>query len=46
MDTEKMAPTIADRAYAILRVLAARGRRVVTTTEIRNRRSAAFGSPS
>ena len=30
-----MAPTIADSAYAILRVLAARGRRVVTTTEIR-----------
>jgi len=30
-----MAPTISDSAYAILRVLAARGRRVVTTTEIR-----------
>jgi len=35
MDTGKMAPTISDSAYAILRVLAARGRRVVTTTEIR-----------
>src|SRR5438309_5927622 len=31
----KMAPTISDSAYAILRVLAARGRRVVTTREIR-----------
>jgi hypothetical protein len=31
-----MAPTISDSAYAILRVLAARGRRVVTTTEIRD----------
>ena len=30
-----MAPTIADTAYDILRVLAARGQRVVTTTEIR-----------
>ena len=30
-----MAPTISDSAYAILRVLAARGRRVVTTAEIR-----------
>ena len=30
-----MAPTISDSAYAILRALAARGRRVVTTTEIR-----------
>jgi hypothetical protein len=30
-----MAPTISDSAYAILRTLAARGRRVVTTTEIR-----------
>ena len=35
MDTGKMAPTISDSAYAILRALAARGRRVVTTTEIR-----------
>ena len=34
-DTRKMAPTISDSAYAILRALAARGRRVVTTTEIR-----------
>ena len=30
-----MAPTISDSAYAILRALAARGRRGVTTTEIR-----------
>ncbi len=30
-----MAPTISNSAYAILRALAARGRRVVTTTEIR-----------
>ena len=30
-----MAPTISDSGYAILRALAARGRRVVTTTEIR-----------
>lgn len=30
-----MAPTISNSAYAILRSLAARGRRVVTTTEIR-----------
>ena len=30
-----MAPTISDTAYAILRVLAARGQRVVTTGEIR-----------
>lgn len=30
-----MAPTISDSAYTILRVLAARGRRVVTTGEIR-----------
>ena len=30
-----MASTISDSAYAILRVLAARGRRVVTTAEIR-----------
>ena len=30
-----MAPTISETAYAILRVLAARGRRVVTTAEIR-----------
>ena len=30
-----MAPTISNSAYAILRVLAARGRRLVTTTEIR-----------
>lgn len=30
-----MAPTIADTAYDILRVLAARGKRVVTTPEIR-----------
>src|SRR5438105_7594093 len=35
LDLEKMAPTISDSAYAILRALAARGRRVVTTTEIR-----------
>ena len=30
-----MAPTISETAYAILRALAARGQRVVTTTEIR-----------
>jgi hypothetical protein len=30
-----MAPTISNSAYAILRALAGRGRRVVTTTEIR-----------
>ncbi len=30
-----MAPTISNRPYAILRALAARGRRVVTTAEIR-----------
>ena len=30
-----MAPTISETAYAILRVLAARGNRVVTTAEIR-----------
>ena len=30
-----MAPTISNSAYAILRALAARGRRVVTTTELR-----------
>lgn len=30
-----MAPTISDSAYAILRVLAARGDRVVATSEIR-----------
>lgn len=30
-----MAPTISDTAYAILRALAARGERVVTTAEIR-----------
>jgi hypothetical protein len=30
-----MGPTISETAYAILRVLAARGRRVVTTAEIR-----------
>ena len=30
-----MAPTISNNAYAILRALAARGPRVVTTTEIR-----------
>ena len=30
-----MAPTISDGAYVILRALAARGRRVVTTSEIR-----------
>ena len=30
-----MAPTISNTLYAILRALAARGRRVVTTTEIR-----------
>ena len=30
-----MAPTISDTAYAILRVLAARGERVVATSEIR-----------
>src|SRR5688572_26352775 len=30
-----MAPTISDSAYAILRALAARGRRVVSTREIR-----------
>ena len=30
-----MAPTISDTAYAILRVLAARGKRLVTTGEIR-----------
>jgi hypothetical protein len=30
-----MAPTISNSAYDILRALAARGRRVVTTTEIR-----------
>lgn len=30
-----MAPTISETAYTILRVLAARGRRVVTTSEIR-----------
>lgn len=30
-----MAPTISNSAYAILRALAARGRRVVTTMEIR-----------
>lgn len=30
-----MAPTISNRVYAILRALKARGRRVVTTTEIR-----------
>ncbi len=35
MDTGTMTPTISDSAYAILRALAARGRRVVTTTEIR-----------
>src|SRR5262245_51779256 len=33
--TRKMAPTISNSAYAILRALAARGRRVVRTTEIR-----------
>jgi hypothetical protein len=31
-----MAPTISNSAYAILRALAARGRRVVRTTEIRD----------
>ena len=30
-----MAPTISNSAYAILRALVARGRRVVTTTELR-----------
>lgn len=30
-----MTPTISDRAYALLRALVARGRRVVTTTELR-----------
>lgn len=30
-----MAPTISNRAYAILRALMARGRRVVTTSELR-----------
>jgi hypothetical protein len=30
-----MAPTISNRAYAILRALTAKGRRVVTTTELR-----------
>ena len=30
-----MVPTISNRAYAILRALSARGRRVVTTTELR-----------
>jgi hypothetical protein len=30
-----MAPTISNSAYAILRTLASRGRRVVTTSEIR-----------
>ena len=30
-----MGPTISDSAYAILRVLAARGRRLVSTAEIR-----------
>jgi hypothetical protein len=33
--TQEMAPTISNSAYAILRTLAARGPRVVTTTEIR-----------
>jgi hypothetical protein len=32
---EEMAPTISNSAYAILRALAARGRRLVTTTELR-----------
>ena len=35
LDSTIMAPTISDSAYAILRALAARGRRVVSTTEIR-----------